>query len=182
MDISNALIAKSDQVNAIDLISGPQTVTVLEVTEGTAEQRVNITTDIFGPGRPFKPSKTVLRILASAWGKETTAWVGRAMTIYRDPEVRWAGEAIGGIRVSALTHIDKPMTLSLPTSKGKHSKATVTVLEQPKQRDWLGELSLAGTDVSAIETLGLAAKAAGAPEPVRVQIRAAYNAAKEANA
>lgn len=181
MDISQAIIAKSDQVNAIDLVMGSQTVTVLEVTEGNAEQRVNIVTDVFGPGRPFKPSKTVLRILAQAWGRETNHWVGHSMTIYRDPAVRWAGEEVGGIRVSALSHIDKPFTLNLPTSKGKHAKATVTPIATPKPRDWAAELELAGNDVDALYALGTAAKAAGASESIRDTIRDAWNKAKEAS-
>jgi hypothetical protein len=128
MDISNALIAKSDQINSIDLVSGPQTVSIIDVVQGNAEQPVNIITDVFGKSRPFKPSKTVLRILAGVWGKETAAWIGHRMTIYRDPSVRWAGEEIGGIRIQALSHIDKPVVFNLPTSKGKHAKSTVTPL------------------------------------------------------
>lgn len=180
MDISQAIIAKSDQVNAIDLVMGSQTVTVLEVTEGNAEQRVNIITDVFGPGRPFKPSKTVLRILAQAWGRETNDWVGHSMTIYRDPEVRWAGEEVGGIRVSALSHIDKPFTLNLPTSKGKHAKATVTPLVTPKPRDWAAETELAGNDVNALKALWTAAKNHGAGADVLGRIEAAGKKAQEA--
>jgi hypothetical protein len=179
MDISQAIIAKSDQVNAIDLVMGSQTVTVVEVTEGNAEQRVNIITDVFGPGRPFKPSKTVLRILAQAWGRETNDWVGHSMTIYRDPAVKWAGEEVGGIRVSALSHIDKPFTLNLPTSKGKHAKATVTPLATPKPRDWTAETELAGNDVDALKALWTAAKTAGSGADVLSSIEAAGKKAQE---
>jgi hypothetical protein len=57
---------------------------------------------------PFKPSKTVVRILAYAWGKETDDWPENArMTLYRDEKVKWAGQEVGGIRVSHLSHIDK---------------------------------------------------------------------------
>lgn len=178
MDISDALIAKSDQVNSIDLVSGPQTITVIDVTKGSAEQPVSIITDTFGPSRPFKPSKTVLRVLASAWGKETSEWVGRRATIYRDPSVRWAGEEVGGIRVSALSDIPKAITLNLPTSKGKHAKSTVTPLETVAPRDWASEIALAASDLSALEAIGKAAKQAGASEDVIGEIRAAYMNAK----
>jgi hypothetical protein len=176
MDVSSAIVAKSDQLNSTDLIAGPQTVTVVSVNQGNAEQPVNITTDVYGPGRPFKPSKTVLRILASAWGKDTTVWVGRSMTVYRDPTVKWAGEPVGGIRVSALSHIDKEMVFNLPVSKGKHSKSTITPLTAAPARDWLKELDIAGNNRDAVTALGIAARDAHAPADVLATIRAKYTA------
>lgn len=183
MDISNALIARSDQLNSSDLIGGPQTVTIIEVTKGNTDQPVNVVTDIFGSGRPFKPSKTVLRILAGAWGKETAEWVGRSMTLFRDPSVRWAGEEVGGIRIKALSHIEKAVVFNLPTSKGKHAKSTITPIEvtAPKpSRDWLAELTLAGNDLDAVSALGQAASKAGASMDVLKQIRDQYTALKGA--
>jgi hypothetical protein len=50
------------------------------------------------------------------------------MSIYREPTVVWAGEEIGGIRILALSHIPKPITFNLPTSKTKHAKSTIAVL------------------------------------------------------
>lgn len=134
MDISNALIAKSDQLNASDLTGSPRTVVILEVKQGNPEQPVNIITDVFGDKRPFKPSKTVLRILAEAWGLETSAWVGNRMELFRDPKVRWAGEEVGGIRVKAISNIAQPQTSVLLESKGKYAKHTVQPLkaEAPK--------------------------------------------------
>jgi hypothetical protein len=73
MNLSQAVIARSDQLNADDLVSGPRTFTVSEVRRGDAEQPVAIELAEF-PDRPFKPSKTVLRILAHAWGEETDDW------------------------------------------------------------------------------------------------------------
>lgn len=128
MDVSQAIVARSDQINAIDLLPGERTVTILEVKPGSAEQPVVIVTDVFGPSRPFKPSKTALRVIVGCWGSESTAWIGRRMTIYRDPNVRWAGEPVGGIRISALSHIDQPQTFSLAVSKGKNAKTTVQPL------------------------------------------------------
>lgn len=182
MDVSNAIQAKSDQLNAIDLAGGPVTVRIVDVKQGNAEQPVNIITDVFGPSRPFKPSKTVLRVLVAGWNTtDTTTWVGQSMTLYRDPSVRWAGEAIGGIRVSAMTGLTKPLVIALPTSKGKTAKSTITPLEvaaQPAARDWISELELAGNDLAAIGALGQAATQAGAPADVVQQIRARFNAAK----
>ena len=172
MDISNALIAKSDQLNAIDLIGAPSTVTIVNVefVEGS-EQPVKIFTDVFGQGRPFKPSKTVLRMLAGAWGIETNAWVGKRMALYREATVRWAGEEIGGIRIQGLSDIAKPIVFSLPVSKGKNAKSTVQPLAAPVARDWIAEAIAAPTS-KAVNQIGHAAKAAGATAETLAAIRA----------
>ena len=184
MDVSKAMLAKSDQLNSIDLAAGPQTVTIIEVREGNADQPVNIITDVFGPSRPFKPSKTVIRILANAWKTpDTDEWVGHSMTLYREPSVKWAGEEIGGIRITALSHIDRPFKMSLATSKGKYAVSTVQPLPAAAPtRDFLAELQLAGTDVDALAALGHAAKEANAGEVVLSRIRAAFQTAKDAQA
>lgn len=122
MNLSQAIIAKSDQLNADDLISGPRTFTIKEVRRGDSEQPVAIVLAEFPEKRPFKPSKTVLRILAYAWGEETDDWPENPrLTLYRDEKVKWAGQEIGGIRVSHMSHIDKPIKVALAESKGKKS-------------------------------------------------------------
>ena len=76
----------------------------------------------FPDKRPFKPSKTVLRLLAYAWGEETDDWPeSPRLTLYRDEKVKWAGQEIGGIRVSHMSHIEKPLKVALAESKGKKS-------------------------------------------------------------
>lgn len=119
MDLTNTIIPKSDQLNSDDLITGPRTFTVTEVrVKSSADQPVDILL-AESPGKPFRPSKTVLRILVTAWGKEGDEYVGRRMTLYRDAEVKWAGQEVGGIRVSALSHITKPIKLALTETRGK---------------------------------------------------------------
>jgi hypothetical protein len=136
MDLSQAIIAKSDQLNADDLIGGPQTFTVVEVHGGSEEQPVSIVLAEWPRNRPFKPSKTVTRILAYCWGKETDDWPkGARMTLYRDEKVKWAGEEVGGIRVSHLSHIDGQQKVALQESKHKKSLHTIQPLpDVPAQR------------------------------------------------
>lgn len=122
MNISQAIQARSDQLNADDLISGPRTFTIKEVRRGDADQPVAIVLAEFPAKRPFKPSKTVLRILAYAWGEETDDWPENPrLTLYRDAKVKWAGQEIGGIRVSHMSHIKEPLKVALAESKGKKS-------------------------------------------------------------
>jgi len=109
------------------MLTGPRTFMVEKVTKGTAEQPVEIHLVEF-PGRPFKPSKTVRRILVAAWGSEASAYVGRRMTLYRDPAVKFGGMDVGGIRVSHLSHLDKRITLALTVTRGKRAPFTVEPL------------------------------------------------------
>ena len=129
MDLSKTIIAKSDQLNADDLIGGPRTFTVVEVREGSEEQPVSIVLAEWPRNRPFKPSKTVQRILAYCWGLETDDWPkGARITLFRNERVKWACEAVGGIRVSHLSHIDGPQKIALQESKHKKSLHTILPL------------------------------------------------------
>ena len=130
MDISDSLAANSNQQNYDEYLAGPKTVTVSEVKKGSAEQPVEVHLVEF-PGKPFKPAKSVRRVLAAAWGTDASAWAGRRMTIYGDPEVRYAGKAVGGLRVSHVSHIDKPVTVALTVTRGKREPFTVKPLAAP---------------------------------------------------
>ena len=126
VDIAKAIEPRSDQQNYDDMLAGPRTVTVTEV-DRDKEQRVSIHLAEY-PGRPFKPSKTNLRLIAQAWGTEAAAWTGRRMTLAGDPTVRFGGQQVGGIRVVALSHIDKPFTAALTTTRGKRATYKVDAL------------------------------------------------------
>lgn len=127
MDLTEAIAAKSDQLNADDLFGGPVTVTIESVTEGNAEQRVNVHLVEF-PGRPYRPGKSMSRVLAAAWGIDTTPYPGRRLTLYRDPHVKWGGQEVGGIRISHMSDIDRPLKLALTETRGKKVPFTVEPL------------------------------------------------------
>ena len=127
MDISETLAANSAQQNYDEYLAGPKTVTVAEVRQGTAEQPVNVELVEF-PDKPFKPAKSVRRVLAAAWGTDASKWTGRRLTIYGDPSVRYGGKEVGGLRVSHVSHIDKPITVALTVTRGKRAPFTVQPL------------------------------------------------------
>lgn len=127
MDISQTTAPKSDQQNYEDYIAGPKTVTIADVRPGPDEQPVEVHLVEF-PGRPYKPNKTARRILVSAWGPDSTAYIGRRMTLFGDPDVRYGGAAVGGIRISQLSHIPKRMTLALTETRGKRKVHTIEPL------------------------------------------------------
>lgn len=180
MDLSDSIQANSEQVNADDLLSGPVTATITAVEKGSAEQPVFIHLDQF-PGRTFRPAKSVRRILVAVWGSDSSAYVGRQLTIFNDPTVRWAGQAVGGVRVSHMSHIEKPVTVALTVTRGKRSPFTVQPLTEPKDesgRDWLTELAKANGEGDKIHALGLEARAANALPAIRDVLWKAYQEAK----
>lgn len=117
---------RSDQYNADDLIGGSRIVTVAGVRVGTAEQKYDIV--LAGEERVWRPPLTVLRILIAAWGDDSTAWVGRRAEIYRDPGVTFGKEQTGGIRIRALSHIDKRLSVALTEKRGKRKMHVIEAL------------------------------------------------------
>jgi hypothetical protein len=128
-NLRDTIVPKSDQLNADDfLASGPMTVTITAVKRGNKEQPIKIEID----GRlPFYPCKSMRRVLIEAWGDDGKVWVGRSMTLFRDPDVRYGGIVVGGIRISHLSHIDKPVTMPLTVTRGKREPYKVEPLRKP---------------------------------------------------
>ena len=127
MDVTASMAPKSDQLNAEDLLVGPRTFTVREVNPGSDEQPVNVhLTEL--PGRPYRPSKTMLRLLAAAWGKEANAWAGRRLTLYRNPEITFGRDKVGGIEIAEVSHIERPLTLALTITRGRRKNFSVKPL------------------------------------------------------
>ena len=182
MDITDSLAAKSDQLNSLDLVSGPVTVTIKEVRKGSADQPFDFhLTEM--PGRPYRPSKGMRRVIAAGWGPEASTYTGRQLTLYHEPTVTWAGEEIGGIRISHMSHLDKPLKTSLVLAKTKRIPFTVQPLVEstpdatPAQREPAVEEIAACTDT---ETLRAMWKAAGIERQALIKARVAELGATEA--
>lgn len=129
-DMASAIVPKSDQLNADDLIAGPMTITITDVSiRGGQEQPVSIHFE-GDNGKPYKSCKSMNRVLVMAWGADAKKYVGRSLTLYRDPEVKWGGMAVGGIRISHMSHLDEPMTMVLTATKGSRKPFKVHPLRQ----------------------------------------------------
>lgn len=130
-DMASIIVAKSDQINAGDLVGINRTVRVAKVSvnPGT-EQPVSIKID--GDSKVFRPCKSMSRVLVAAWGADSSQYAGRSMTLYNDPDVLWAGMKVGGIRISHMSHIDSPITLAL--AENKKNRKLFTVKPLPTQR------------------------------------------------
>lgn len=127
-DLTNTIIAKSDQVNADDLAGGPRTIKITKVSADTSSSEQPIVIGIEGDSKVYKPCKTVRRLLVSVWGPNGNEYVGRSVTLYRDPTVKWGGMEVGGIRISHMSHIDKPVTIALTATRGNKRPTTVQPL------------------------------------------------------
>ena len=138
MDMTRTIEPDSGQLNADDLMAGPVTVTITGVTRGTPEQPVNVELAEY-PGRPYRPAKSMRRILVAAWGKDSSVYTGRRLTLYRDPHVRFGREEVGGIRISHLSHISEPMTVMLTVTRGRRAPFTVQPLPDDASRETLAK-------------------------------------------
>lgn len=127
-DMRPIIVPKSDQINADDLLAGPRTITVREVTirPGT-DQPVSIFFE-GDNGKPYKCCKSMARVLVHAWGPDAKAYIGRSMSLYCDPKVKWGGMQVGGIRISHMSHIDRELLLALTETKGKRAPFVVKPL------------------------------------------------------
>lgn len=131
--------AKSDQLNADDLIGGPRTVKVTGVKVNTSEDQpvwIHFEGD---NNKPFKPCKTVRRLLIQVWGDNADEYAGRSMTLYLDENVKYGGMAVGGIRVSHVSHIDGPRRFFLAETRGKKKQHTVQPLKVEKAQQMPAE-------------------------------------------
>jgi hypothetical protein len=129
LNIGDTLVAKSDQLNADDLIGKDITVQITGVTRGDSDQPVVV--KISGDWKPWKPCKTMRRVLAHAWGEDAAKWIGRWLVLYRDGSVTFGKEEVGGIRIRAMSHIPSRVSVSLSATKGKKAKHTVEIYTPP---------------------------------------------------
>ena len=129
VDMTKFIASTVDQLTAEDLIGGPLTIKITSIrgTEG-AEQPVAIGYE-GDDGKPFRPSKTVRRVMVHAWGPDGKSYVGRSLTLYRDENVTYGGRKVGGLRISHMSHIDREMTVVLAATRGKKSSHTVKPLK-----------------------------------------------------
>ena len=127
LDMSPVIVPKSDQISADDFISGPRTYQIesVVINNGT-EQPVNIS--LVGENRVWKPCKSMARVLVAAWGPDAKLYSGKSVTLYRDPKVKWGGLEVGGVRISHMSHIERPLSMALTATKGRRADYTVKPL------------------------------------------------------
>jgi hypothetical protein len=160
VDMSQFVEAKSDQLNADDLIGTTRTITVRRVTGNDGDQPVSIYYE-GDNNKPFKPCKTMRRVLLGVWGRNGADYVGRSMTLYRDDRVTFGGLDVGGIRISHMSHIDKETVVVVMKTKGKKAGIKIKPLgtvdqQEDAQAKWAADFTVkvkACLDLDALEKL-----------------------------
>ena len=129
-NISEAMEAKSDQLNALDIVGAPRIIRVRAVDyKKGRDQPVWVYFD-GDNNRPWKPSKGMIRFLCGCWGTETDAWIGRHAQLEFEPSVVYAGKPVGGIWLKAASDIPaKGMTFSLAINRQKRIPFPVSHLQ-----------------------------------------------------
>ena len=138
MDLSRTIMAKSDQLNADDLVGGPLTITIQDIKPVENDQQQPLAIH-YGDadGKVYKPCKSMRRVMVAVWGTDGKAFIGRSLTLFRDPSVMWGGVAVGGLRISHMSHLDQAMTIVISASKTKKKPVKILplVMEAPQNVD-----------------------------------------------
>lgn len=155
MDMNDTIIAKSDQLNADDLIGRPITIKITNVTLKKGADQPCIINFEGDNGKPYKPSKGMRRILVFYWGDDQTQYIGRSMTLYRDEEVKWAGAPVGGIQISHMSDMLRKDPTSLTVSRGVKKPYQVKPLQIQQQQKpaALASSETTSADAGAIKEL-----------------------------
>jgi len=127
-DFAASLEAKSDQINASDLTGGSQTIKITRINVNMKEdQPVSISYE--GSDKVYRPCKGMRRVIAQVWGADPALYPGRSLTVYRDPDVRFGADILGGTRISHMSHIDGDKKSTVPVSRGKVKTYTIKPLQ-----------------------------------------------------
>src|SRR5699024_4246887 len=168
---------RSDQINYEDFVGGSRVYTIAGVRVGTAEQKYDI--GLQGEERVWRPPLTVLRTLIACWGDDATVWQGRQAELYGDQSIRFGKEAVGGIRIKALSHLDEPKTVTVTVARGKRQKITIQPLQVKPPTDWQALITGANGDQDALRDLSQQATQQQAPQQVFDAIQAAATPQQE---
>lgn len=136
-DLGWTIKPKSDQLNADNLIAGPITVRVAGVKVRRPKQGEQpVVIRLEGGHMPYIPCLTMRKALVTMWGTKRAEWVGRWLTLFRDPTVNSPDgtKGVGGIRISHVSHIDRPVKQMLTETRGKKKEWVFRPLNPPDQR------------------------------------------------
>lgn len=106
-DVTFALAAKSDQLNAVDIIGVEPVIKIRKVEVKKTEQQPVWIYYEGDNNKPWKPCKGMLRVISGCWGADSSNWVGKSIKIFCNPDVTYGGQQVGGVRIRAVSHIPK---------------------------------------------------------------------------
>ena len=149
-DMTDIIAPKSDQINYDNFPAGVTRtikITRVDVDRGK-EQPCSVHFD-GSQGKVYRPSKGMARVMVHIWGKDSAVYVGHSMTLYGDPEVMFGAVKTGGIRISHMTGIQKPVTMALTATRSNRNPFTVKPLVIAADPEIDQEKLLNDSDVAA---------------------------------
>ena len=177
-DLRSTTVPKSTQLNADQLIVGPMDLRITDVQIGPDEKQPIAVHYENEAGRPFLPCLTMRRVLLAAWGHDGRDWVGKGLRVFHDPQVRFGGEDVGGVRISHMTDIPgRRIELKLTASKGKKVLYTIERMEQQASGPTLAhvlQLIAVAANADDMKAAKAAAQTLCSPDDVGKAV-AAYN-------
>lgn len=162
MNITDTIDPKVDQLTADHLIGRTMTICITDVRLAAGDQPCDIHYE-GDAGLPYRPGKSMRRVLVHVWGGDVKRYIGRSMTLYRDDDVQFGGLKVGGLRISHMSDIKDAVTMALTAKKGSKKAFKVQPLkldapkvEQPKQDAPALALKLLAPDGSEFTAKSLA--------------------------
>ncbi len=157
MSWSTVIQAKSDQLNADDLISGDR---VIKITKVVLNEKADQSATIFydgDNGKPYKPCKSMRRVISLKWGDDETRCVGRYLVLTRDATVKWGGEEVGGIRITHMSDISDEDRFMITLSRGvkrpyKIERYIPTLSDDDRQQKAFAWVSKAQSDLMLVQS------------------------------
>ena len=134
IDLSKTIEAKSDQLNADDLLGGARILKITAVKAGAGDQPVSLHYE-GDKGKPWKPNLGMRRVIVAAWGKDGSEYVGRQIEVFCDPAVKWAGKEVGGIRISRMSDLKNTIVIPLTITRGNKIPVTIRPLEVTTKKE-----------------------------------------------
>lgn len=132
-DFAQTTLAKSDQINNADLIGNDITITITKVhVDLKSDQPVSISFE--GSDKVYRPCKGMRRVIQDLWKNDPALYIGRSLTLYRDPDVRFGADTTGGTRIRAASHIDGVKKVTVPVSRGKVKTYAIEPLKDAPKR------------------------------------------------
>jgi len=129
-DMTASTKPKTDQLNFDDFTAGPMNITITGVNINPNADMQPVSVYFEGDNnKPWKPCKSMCRVMVKGWGKDANAYVGRSLTLYGDSEVTFGKMKVGGIRISHMSHIDEGFVMALTVTKARRAAFPVKVLK-----------------------------------------------------
>lgn len=130
IDLSFTTKPKTDQLNYDDFTAGPINITItgVKVKPGADMQPVSIYFE-GDNNKPWKPCKSMMRVLMKGWGANGKDYIGRSVTLYGDDEVTFGKHKVGGIRISHMSDIQEDLIIPLTIARSRREMYHVGVMK-----------------------------------------------------